>query len=56
MKYKRNNWIDMSTDTELYGIDVVEKGQTYHLSENGNPLFFKTAKDRDEKLKELKSK
>lgn len=56
MKFKKNDWFNTNSDngsSVKYGIDVTKDGETMHISEGENPLFFDTKEERDEKVKEL---
>ena len=56
MKFVRNNWLDLSTRTPLYGIDAFAEGEWMHCCEGDPPklLLFSNEEDRDQKLKELR--
>jgi hypothetical protein len=54
IKFKPNDWLDTKTMTIKYGIDGLYSNQWMHCSENGKPLFFDTATERDNKIKELR--
>ena len=56
MKFKKSDWFSLNDDngsSVKYGIDVVKDGKTMHVCEGDKPLFFKTAEERDDKIKEL---
>jgi hypothetical protein len=55
--YRPLPWINLKTGKEMFGIQIsVTKGKWQHLAENGKPCVYPTAKERDAKLKELRSK
>jgi hypothetical protein len=54
VKVKPNDWLNIKTMEFSYGIDVLSEGQWCHAADSNGPLFYKTAKERDAKLKELK--
>lgn len=54
MKFKANDWLGTETMTIQYGIDALYEGVWHHCCEDGKPLFFDTAEERDKKLEELR--
>lgn len=53
MKVASNDCFNSITHEILYGIDIKIDGKWCHAHENGNPLFFNTEEERDEKIKEI---
>ena len=56
MRFKKNDWLNLNDgngSSAKYGIDVVKDGETMHVYEGDKPLFFETAEERDNKIKEL---
>lgn len=55
-KYRPHEWINMNTLEPVYSIQArVGKKGWAHCHEGGKPLFYKTAEERDAKLKELRA-
>jgi hypothetical protein len=55
MKVKPNDWLDTGTREVFYGIDAFVDGAWHHLASDGKPLFFKSAVERNMKIKELRN-
>lgn len=55
MKFRKSDWLGVKSGDKLYGIDAYCDHQWMHVSQNGEPLFFKTAEERDAKLKLLRA-
>lgn len=56
MRVKPNNWLDTTTREIFYGIDAFIDGVWHHLASDGKPLFFKSAEERNSKIKELRKR
>jgi len=55
-RFRPSVWINLKTEKEMFGIQAsVQKGKWLHAREDGKPLVFATAKERDAKLKELRA-
>ena len=53
-QYRPHEWINTNTLEPVYSIQArVGKNGWAHCHEGGKPLFYKTAEERDAKLKEL---
>lgn len=55
-QYRPHEWINTNTLEPVYSIQVrVGKNGWAHYHEGGKPWFYKTAEERDAKLKELRA-
>lgn len=56
IEIRPNDWINVNTLTEIFSLQIKHNGKWCHVHSNGEPLFFDTAQERDEKIAELKAK
>jgi hypothetical protein len=54
IKYKKNDWLNTQTRTPMYGIDARVDGKWHYVAEDGKPLLYQTAEERDRRIKELR--
>jgi hypothetical protein len=55
MRFKKTTWLNTKTNKPEYGIKIKYSNLQYlNVAENGKPLIFKTEKERDAKIAEIK--
>ncbi len=49
------DWLDTSSGEDIeFGIKVRIDGQWHHLADGGRPAWYKTARERDDRIKLLR--
>jgi len=54
MRTKTNDWLNTTTMTVSYGLDVLVDGAWHHVMEDGKPCLYDTKEKRDVKRKEVR--
>lgn len=56
MRFKKTTWFDTIADKPAFGFKIFHNGYGFlNAAENGKPLLFDTEKERDDKIKSIKT-